>query len=59
MYRKELCSVLLKDPDQNESSAGEEKEKGTRKLKWHKVLWTIKDLDRKWLLLQKPLSSLD
>ncbi|KAI3888192.1 hypothetical protein MKW92_031893, partial [Papaver armeniacum] len=36
MYRKELCSVLLKDPDQNESTVGEEKEKGTRKLKWHK-----------------------
>ncbi|MCL7022301.1 hypothetical protein MKW94_013072, partial [Papaver nudicaule] len=58
MYRKELCSVLLKDPDQNESSAGEEKEKGTRKLKWHKVLWTIKDLDRKWLLLQKRKKAL-
>ncbi|KAJ0029999.1 hypothetical protein Pint_13897 [Pistacia integerrima] len=29
------------------------------KLKWHKVLWAIQDLDRKWLLLQKRKSALE
>ncbi|PQQ20025.1 transcription elongation factor SPT6-like [Prunus yedoensis var. nudiflora] len=50
MYRKE-CLSFLKDEtqDQNEKPP---------KIKWHKELWTIQDLDRKWLLLQKRKSAL-
>ncbi|KAL5707704.1 Transcription elongation factor spt6 [Ranunculus cassubicifolius] len=47
-YRKEQCATLLKELD-NDDFAIED----ARKLKWHKVLWTIKDLDKKFLLLRK------
>ncbi|CAL9765594.1 unnamed protein product [Musa acuminata subsp. burmannicoides] len=53
MYRKELCLSLLKDPDA-ETPDNEE----TPKMKWHKVLWAVQTLDRKWLLLQKRKSAL-
>ncbi|RWW27585.1 hypothetical protein BHE74_00012559 [Ensete ventricosum] len=53
MYRKELCRSLLKDPDANMADLEE-----TPKMKWHKVLWAVQTLDRKWLLLQKRKSAL-
>ncbi|CAL9209230.1 transcription elongation factor SPT6 homolog [Musa acuminata AAA Group] len=53
MYRKELCHSLLKDPDANMADIEE-----TPKMKWHKVLWAVQTLDRKWLLLQKRKSAL-
>ncbi|KAJ8759840.1 hypothetical protein K2173_009941 [Erythroxylum novogranatense] len=56
MYRKEVCSSLLQEHVLDD----EHQDKSDRNpmLKWHKVLWTIKDLDRKWLLLQKRKSAL-
>ncbi|KAJ1404514.1 YqgF/RNase H-like domain [Sesbania bispinosa] len=59
MYRKEECLSLLKDLEQPE--AGDEnwdKNNKTPTLKWHKILWALQDLDRKWLLLQKRKSAL-
>ncbi|RDX68890.1 Transcription elongation factor SPT6-like protein, partial [Mucuna pruriens] len=59
MYRKEECLSLLKDLEQSE--AGDEnwdKNDKTPTLKWHKVLWALQDLDKKWLLLQKRKSAL-
>ncbi|CAH8361096.1 unnamed protein product [Eruca vesicaria subsp. sativa] len=47
MYRKEQCRSLLDDDDDNPETT-----------KWHKVLWMIHDLDRKWLLLRKRKTSL-
>ncbi|XP_077219251.1 global transcription factor group B1 [Tasmannia lanceolata] len=59
-YRKEDCLNLLKDEDPEEhvvleSEDGAEK---THKLKWHKKLWAIQNLHRKWLLLQKQKKAL-
>ncbi|KAL0453260.1 UNVERIFIED_CONTAM: Transcription elongation factor SPT6 [Sesamum latifolium] len=57
MYRKEEILSLLKDP--NEPEADIENDPNQKPmLKWHKVLWTIQDLDQKWLLLQKRKSAL-
>ncbi|XP_073222726.1 transcription elongation factor SPT6 homolog isoform X2 [Cicer arietinum] len=59
MYRKEECLSLLKDLERPE--AGDEtwdKNNKTPTLKWHKILWALQDLDRKWLLLQKRKSAL-
>ncbi|XP_042395241.1 transcription elongation factor SPT6 homolog [Zingiber officinale] len=53
MYRKELCHSLLKDPDANVQES-----EGTPKLKFHKVLWAVQTLDKKWLLLQKRKNAL-
>ncbi|KAM7271543.1 hypothetical protein ACFE04_030757 [Oxalis oulophora] len=60
MYRKEQCPTILKNLDEQEDGAdnGDESEK-TCSLKWHKILWVIQDLNRKWLLLQKRKSALD
>eukprot|EP00257_Ricinus_communis_P019165 XP_015578078.1 transcription elongation factor SPT6 homolog [Ricinus communis] len=60
MYRKEDCLSLLKDPEQHDID-DENPDKSDRKpiLKWHKVLWAIQDLDRKWLLLQKRKNALN
>ncbi|KAJ4826591.1 Transcription elongation factor spt6 [Turnera subulata] len=59
MYRKEECLSLLRDPDQSEANdQNEYKSDDTPKMKRHKVLWAIKDLDRKWLLLQKRKNAL-
>ncbi|XP_010473556.1 PREDICTED: LOW QUALITY PROTEIN: transcription elongation factor SPT6-like [Camelina sativa] len=51
MYRKEQCLSLLDSSDHDD---------GDKKLetKWHKVLWMIQDLDRKWLLLRKRKTAL-
>ncbi|KAI4348564.1 hypothetical protein L6164_009273 [Bauhinia variegata] len=56
MYRKEGCLSLLKDPEADDENW--DKNEKTPTLKWHKVLWAIQDLDRKWLLLQKRKSAL-
>ncbi|KAK4404708.1 Transcription elongation factor SPT6 [Sesamum angolense] len=57
MYRKEEILSLLKDPNEPEADIeNDPNQKPT--LKWHKVLWTIQDLDQKWLLLQKRKSAL-
>ncbi|RZC74558.1 hypothetical protein C5167_050041 [Papaver somniferum] len=58
MYRKDSCSTLLKELEKHLSSGGAEEGKHICKIKWHKVLWDIKDLDRKWLLLQKRKKAL-
>ncbi|KAI7755110.1 hypothetical protein M8C21_025980, partial [Ambrosia artemisiifolia] len=50
MYRKDECQSLFVDPEPQDDS------KPT--LRWHKVLWAILELDRKWLLLQKRKSAL-
>ncbi|XP_050882451.1 transcription elongation factor SPT6 homolog isoform X9 [Lathyrus oleraceus] len=59
MYRKEQCPSLLRDGKQDDSEStllndGE----GKPKLNWHKILWIIKELDIKWLHLQKRKSML-
>ncbi|XP_050203908.1 transcription elongation factor SPT6 homolog [Mercurialis annua] len=59
MYRKEECLSLLKDPEQHEADDDSyDKSDRPPMLKWHKVLWAIHDLDRKWLLLQKRKTAL-
>ncbi|KAJ0083669.1 hypothetical protein Patl1_30191 [Pistacia atlantica] len=60
MYRREECLSLLKDPEEQEVD-DDNKDDFERppKLKWHKVLWAIQDLDRKWLLLQKRKSAIE
>ncbi|KAM1234373.1 hypothetical protein ACFX13_004034 [Malus domestica] len=59
MYRKEECLSLLKDPKHLElEDENQDKNKNKPELKWHRLLWTIQDLDRKWLLLQKRKSAL-
>ncbi|KAH7843835.1 hypothetical protein Vadar_021229 [Vaccinium darrowii] len=58
-YRKEECLSLFKDPDQHEADIdNHNKADQKRAIRWHKVLWAILDLDRKWLLLQKRKSAL-
>ncbi|XP_022765684.1 transcription elongation factor SPT6 homolog isoform X1 [Durio zibethinus] len=59
MYRKEQCLSLLQDPEQLEvDDVHHDKSEKTPTIKWHRVLWAIQDLDRKWLLLQKRKSGL-
>ncbi|KAA3478359.1 transcription elongation factor SPT6-like [Gossypium australe] len=59
MYRKEQCLSLLQDPEPHEvDDIDQEKSDKKPTIKWHKVLWAIRDLDRKWLLLQKRKSGL-
>ncbi|KAL5202102.1 hypothetical protein ABZP36_013054 [Zizania latifolia] len=55
MYRKENCPSLLKDLDANEQG----NEEDARKMRWHKLLWAVQTLDRKWLLLQKRKIALE
>ncbi|KAF9679491.1 hypothetical protein SADUNF_Sadunf06G0020400 [Salix dunnii] len=59
MYRKEECLSLLKDPEQHEADENPYDTDRIPTFKWHKVLWAIQDLDRKWLLLQKRKSVLN
>ncbi|KAL9361261.1 hypothetical protein Peur_044046 [Populus x canadensis] len=59
MYRKEECLSLLKDPEQHEDDENPYDTGRIPTFKWHKVLWAIQDLDRKWLLLQKRKSALN
>ncbi|XP_028790109.1 transcription elongation factor SPT6 homolog isoform X2 [Neltuma alba] len=53
MYRKEQCLSLLEDPEGAEAGSIENDIERKCQLKWHKVLWIIRELDKKWLLLQK------
>ncbi|KAL2337306.1 hypothetical protein Fmac_011752 [Flemingia macrophylla] len=59
MYRKEQCLSLLEDPkpDELENILLNDIERKF-KLKWHKMIWIIKELDTKWLFLQKRKSML-
>ncbi|XP_073017502.1 transcription elongation factor SPT6 homolog isoform X1 [Primulina eburnea] len=57
MYRKEEIFSLLQEPDEPEADIQNDPN-WRPTLKWHKVLWTIHDLDKKWLLLQKRKSAL-
>ncbi|KAG2618420.1 transcription elongation factor SPT6 homolog isoform X3 [Panicum virgatum] len=75
MYRKEMCPSLLRDPDSNDEdnknpdsndqvnknpdSDDQDKKKGAPKMRWHKLLWAVQTLDRKWLLLQKRKVALE
>ncbi|KAI7733266.1 hypothetical protein M8C21_007241, partial [Ambrosia artemisiifolia] len=54
MYRKEDCRSLFEDPEPQDEKKGDKKPM----LRWHKMLWAILELDRKWLLLQKRKSAL-
>ncbi|GFY84642.1 global transcription factor group B1 [Actinidia rufa] len=59
MYRKEECLSLLRDPEQHEADIENQNKPDPKPtIRWHKVLWAIQDLDRKWLLLQKRKSAL-
>ncbi|KAE8714781.1 4-alpha-glucanotransferase DPE2-like isoform X1 [Hibiscus syriacus] len=59
MYRKELCPSLLQDPEPHEvNDVDQDKFDKTPTIKWHRILWAIRGLDRKWLLLQKRKSGL-
>ncbi|OMP03733.1 hypothetical protein COLO4_10242 [Corchorus olitorius] len=59
MYRKEQCLSLLQDPEQHDvDDVDQDKAEEMSTIKWHRVLWAIQDLDRKWLLLQKRKSGL-
>ncbi|KAL8133543.1 hypothetical protein AgCh_008853 [Apium graveolens] len=58
MYRKDECPSLFKDPEQLETDGIQNSCDKKPALTWHKVLWTIVDLDKKWLLLQKRKSAL-
>ncbi|KAI3694464.1 hypothetical protein L1987_77429 [Smallanthus sonchifolius] len=57
MYRKEECQSLFKDQDLQDVGGNQNKSDGKSMLRWHKVLWAILELDRKWLLLQKRKSA--
>ncbi|KAB2052042.1 hypothetical protein ES319_A12G092400v1 [Gossypium barbadense] len=58
MYRKQQCLSLLDDFEQNEAENEDNDDVGQAgQLKWHKVLWIIKELDM-WFLLQKRKSVL-
>ncbi|XP_006654589.1 transcription elongation factor SPT6 homolog isoform X2 [Oryza brachyantha] len=60
MYRKETCPSLLKDLDGNEHGNEEQgDEEYARKMRWHKLLWAVQTLDKKWLLLQKRKNALE
>ncbi|XP_016742276.1 transcription elongation factor SPT6 homolog isoform X2 [Gossypium hirsutum] len=51
MYRKEQCLSLLDDFEKNEAENEDNDDvEQAGQLKWHKVLWIIKELDM-WLLL--------
>uniref|UniRef100_A0A2P2KHS7 Transcription elongation factor spt6 n=1 Tax=Rhizophora mucronata TaxID=61149 RepID=A0A2P2KHS7_RHIMU len=59
MYRKEQCSSLLKEYEHYEADDENRDQSGKAPmLKWHKLLWAVQDLDKKWLLLQKRKSAL-
>uniref|UniRef100_A0A7N0ZV00 Transcription elongation factor spt6 n=1 Tax=Kalanchoe fedtschenkoi TaxID=63787 RepID=A0A7N0ZV00_KALFE len=59
MYRKEDIPTLLKDVDQWEGDYDNVDDERQSKMRWHKLLWAIQDLDRKWLLLQKRKAALE
>ncbi|KAJ4828465.1 hypothetical protein Tsubulata_018175 [Turnera subulata] len=58
MYRKEKCLSLLEDPEKDGLDNCGFDSKREACLKWHKILWAINELDKKWLLLQKRKTAL-
>ncbi|KAM0026592.1 putative tex-like protein, HTH domain superfamily [Helianthus debilis subsp. tardiflorus] len=58
MYRKEECRSLFKDPEPQDDKDDKKNPDEKPTLRWHKLLWAILELDRKWLLLQKRKSAL-
>lgn len=50
MYRKESCPSLLKDLDPDQDALS---------MRWHRMLWAVQTLDKKWLLLQKRKVALE
>ncbi|XP_039837734.1 transcription elongation factor SPT6 homolog isoform X2 [Panicum virgatum] len=68
MYRKEMCPSLLRDPDSNDqdnknndqdTKNNDQDNKKGPEMRWHKLLWAVQTLDRKWLLLQKRKVALE
>uniref|UniRef100_A0A1D1YSQ9 Transcription elongation factor spt6 n=1 Tax=Anthurium amnicola TaxID=1678845 RepID=A0A1D1YSQ9_9ARAE len=60
MYRKELCLSLLEDTNQGTPENDETDDPGRiPELRWHKALWAVQNLDRKWLLLRKRKIALE
>lgn len=58
MYRKEECQSLFSDAELQADSSDKKKPEKKPMMRWHKVLWAILELDRKWLLLQKRKNAL-
>lgn len=58
MYRKEECLSLFKDSEHYDTDNTVNKSGQKPVIRWHKLLWAIVDLDRKWLLLQKRKNAL-
>lgn len=56
-YRKEDCLSLLTGPEQYEDNKNRSDSKP--RVRWHKILWAVQDLDTKWLLLQKRKNGLE
>ncbi|KAG9449004.1 hypothetical protein H6P81_008969 [Aristolochia fimbriata] len=55
-YRKEMCLSLLKEADHDGIDNEDKSEKP--KMKRHRKLWAVHNLDKKWLLLQKQKRGL-
>ncbi|XP_065867343.1 transcription elongation factor SPT6 homolog isoform X2 [Euphorbia lathyris] len=58
MYRKERCRSLLEDQEDGLESENDNQGGVKLRLKWHKVLWAIDELDKKYLLIQKRKNAL-
>ncbi|KAL9860887.1 Transcription elongation factor SPT6 [Arabidopsis thaliana] len=57
MYRKEQCRSLLDSSDDDDDGSDFNLDKKLE-TKWHKGLWMIQDLDKKWILLRKRKTAL-
>ncbi|KAK1386015.1 Transcription elongation factor spt6 [Heracleum sosnowskyi] len=58
MYKKEQCQSLFRDLEHRDTDNTVNKSSQKPIIRWHKLLWAIVDLDRKWLLLQKRKNNL-
>ncbi|KAI8010099.1 hypothetical protein LOK49_LG06G01312 [Camellia lanceoleosa] len=57
MYRREDCLSLFSDPEQNENDIKNQSKPDQKPtMRWHKVLWAIQDLDRKWFTTTNSLN---
>ncbi|TYJ38228.1 hypothetical protein E1A91_A05G429400v1 [Gossypium mustelinum] len=60
MYRKEQCLSLLDDFEQNEVENEDNDAVGQAgQVKWHKVLWIIKELDKMWKIYDEECLKID
>nr|XP_043620517.1 transcription elongation factor SPT6 homolog [Erigeron canadensis] len=59
MYRKEKCRSLFMDVELQTDEANKNSSEKKPTIRWHRLLWDILELDRKWLLLQKRKSALE